>query len=102
MVLVVLAVVDHGGDDEVPRRLAQPGYLPRHHCPWHEWRPVRCTVLYCGPTAFRDALRTGLRQHGLSARNFRYEAFEIRTGIGLKALLAYLTRRGGAVRQRVS
>ncbi|MEM7242592.1 MAG: ferredoxin reductase family protein [Pseudomonadota bacterium] len=49
-------------------------------------------VLYCGPVALRDALWTGLKMQGLSARRFRYELFEIRTGIGLKKLLAYLTR----------
>ena len=50
-------------------------------------------VLYCGPAALRDALWSGLKDHGMSARRFRYELFEIRTGIGLKRLLDYLTSR---------
>ncbi len=57
-------------------------------------------VMYCGPAALRDALWEGLKGHGLSARRFRYELFEIRTGIGLKRLLAYLTERRGAVKAR--
>lgn len=51
------------------------------------------TVLYCGPVALRNALRAGLRARGLAARRFRYELFEIRTGIGLKRLLRYITSR---------
>ena len=51
------------------------------------------TVLYCGPVALRDALWSGLKSKGLTARRFRYELFEIRTGIGLKKLLGYLTRK---------
>lgn len=49
------------------------------------------TVLYCGPAALRDVLRDGLKAAGLPARRFRYELFEIRTGIGLKRLLNHLT-----------
>ncbi|MEP3279555.1 MAG: ferredoxin reductase family protein [Stappiaceae bacterium] len=49
------------------------------------------TVLYCGPANFRKALSGGLRQHGVPARRFRYELFEIRTGIGMRRLLDYLT-----------
>ena len=51
------------------------------------------TVLYCGAVELRDALWTTLRTRGLSAKRFRYEIFEIRTGIGLKRLLRYITRR---------
>jgi len=51
------------------------------------------TVLYCGSVGLRRALWSKLRTRGLSARRFRYEAFEIRTGIGLEQLLKYITRR---------
>ncbi|WP_050531818.1 ferredoxin reductase family protein [Pseudaestuariivita atlantica] len=51
------------------------------------------TVLYCGPSSLRDALKKDLRKHGVSARRFRYELFEIRTGIGMNWLLARLTRQ---------
>ena len=50
------------------------------------------TVFYCGPSALRDVLAKGLRAHGVPARRFRYELFEIRTGIGLKKLFDYITR----------
>lgn len=50
-------------------------------------------VLFCGPSTMRKALQTGLRAHGVSPRRFHYEAFEIRTGIGLKALLEWLWTR---------
>ena len=58
-------------------------------------------VLFCGPAPLRDALGSGLRRHGLSARRFHYELFEIRTGIGMKRLLAYLTENAGPVRDRI-
>lgn len=50
-------------------------------------------VLYCGPAALRKALWEGLKDRGLSVRRFRYELFEIRTGIGLQRLFKYLTDR---------
>ena len=56
-------------------------------------------VCFCGPASLRDAMRKGLRQHGLSPRNFHYEEFEFRTGIGLRALAAWvLTRNGPSAR----
>ena len=58
----------------------------------------KSTVLYCGPAALRDVLASGLGKHGVSARRFRYELFEIRTGIGMKKLLKYLTERGAPER----
>ena len=57
------------------------------------------TVSYCGPVALRDALWAGLKHNGLTARRFRYEIFEIRTGIGLKTLLNYLTSRKRPIQQ---
>ena len=54
-------------------------------------------VLYCGPAALRDALGKGLKELGLSPRRFRYELFEIRTGIGMKRLLRHLTNRAKTV-----
>ncbi len=50
-------------------------------------------VLFCGPTEMRKALMVGLAEHGLSRRNFHYEAFEIRTGLGLKRFLNWLWAR---------
>ena len=51
------------------------------------------TVLFCGPAGLRDGLRQGLGRHGFSARRFRYEMFELRTGVGLKALSLFLAER---------
>lgn len=50
-------------------------------------------VLYCGPSAFRKTLWEELREHGLSARRFHYELFEIRTGIGLDSLFNFILNR---------
>lgn len=50
-------------------------------------------VLFCGPAPLRDVLRKGLRQQGVPARRFRFELFEIRTGVGMRKLLKYLTSR---------
>ncbi|PSL19471.1 ferredoxin reductase family protein [Shimia abyssi] len=50
-------------------------------------------VSFCGPTTLREALRTGLRRHGVTPRNFHFEEFEFRTGIGLKRLAAWVLKR---------
>ena len=50
-------------------------------------------VLYCGPASLRKTLWEGLRGHGLSARRFHYELFEIRTGVGLKYLFNWIINR---------
>lgn len=52
--------------------------------------------LYCGPVGLRNALWQGLKVQGLSARRFRYELFEIRTGIGLRKLFDFLTSKRAA------
>ena len=43
----------------------------------------KAEVFFCGPVALRETLRSGLAQLGVARRRFHYEAFEIRTGIGL-------------------
>lgn len=50
-------------------------------------------VSFCGPVALREALRKGLAKHGVNARNFHYEEFEFRTGVGLKSLAAWVLNR---------
>jgi ferredoxin-NADP reductase len=50
-------------------------------------------VSFCGPVSLRDTLRKGLAQRGVNARNFHYEEFEFRTGVGLKALAAWILKR---------
>lgn len=44
------------------------------------------TVAFCGPKPMRQALKEGFAKHGVTGRRFKYEEFEIRTGIGLKKL----------------
>lgn len=47
-------------------------------------------VSFCGPVSLREALRKGLAMYGVGTRNFHYEEFEFRTGIGLKTLAAWV------------
>ena len=44
--------------------------------------PDAC-VYYCGPEALRDTMKKAFSANGLSPRRFKYEEFEIRSGIGL-------------------
>ena len=46
-------------------------------------------ISFCGPVSLRQSLQKGLRRYGVSPRNFQYEEFEFRTGIGLKLLARY-------------
>ncbi|WP_350332986.1 ferredoxin reductase family protein [Coralliovum pocilloporae] len=48
------------------------------------------TVAFCGPTQMRKTLAEDLVQLGHSRRRFLYEAFELRTGLGLGAPLLRL------------
>lgn len=50
-------------------------------------------VLFCGPGAMREALGKSLTRFGISQRQYHYEEFEIRTGIGLESLLHWLWAR---------
>jgi predicted ferric reductase len=51
-------------------------------------------VFFCGPVPMRKALKSGLLLKGLKASRFRFEEFEMRTGIGLQALAVWLWDRG--------
>lgn len=51
-------------------------------------------VFFCGPVQMRKALKSGLVLKGLRASRFHFEEFEMRTGIGLGALAAWLWDRG--------
>lgn len=53
-------------------------------------------VAICGPVSLRKTLKVQLARHGVSARNFHYEEFEFRTGIGLRTLAAWVLDRGWA------
>lgn len=51
-------------------------------------------VFFCGPVAMRKALKSGLVLKGMRASRFHFEEFEMRTGIGLRRLAAWLWDRG--------
>lgn len=50
-------------------------------------------VYFCGPKAMRMSLVTGLGKLGVSSRQFHFEEFEIRSGIGLRKLANWLLKR---------
>lgn len=43
-------------------------------------------VSFCGPKQMREVLKADFSKRGIRGRNFRYEEFEIRTGVGLRRL----------------
>ena len=51
------------------------------------------SIAFCGPEPMRKALSKGFAARGVRVRKIRYEQFEIRSGIGLKALAEYLMDR---------
>ncbi len=56
----------------------------------------KVNISFCGPVSLRNSLRIGLRRYGVTARQFQYEEFEFRTGIGLKRLGAWILARTSA------
>ncbi len=50
-------------------------------------------VLFCGPVQMRRELAKTLPKQGVSQKDFHYEEFEIRTGIGLRRLVEWLWQR---------
>lgn len=51
------------------------------------------TVAFCGPKAMRQSLKEEFARNGVTGRRFKYEEFEIRTGVGLKKLANTLFNR---------
>ncbi|MDG2340657.1 MAG: hypothetical protein P8L32_05610 [Paracoccaceae bacterium] len=49
-------------------------------------------VSFCGPKPMREVLKADFAKLGVSRRNFRYEEFEIRTGVGLRRLAELLLK----------
>lgn len=58
--------------------------------------PADAKVYFCGPRPMREALGFGLRMLGLPPKRYHYEEFEIRTGIGLRRLAAWVMARRDA------
>lgn len=54
---------------------------------------TEANVLFCGPVAMRKKLGDHLRRRGVPPSCFQFEEFEIRTGIGLRALFTWLWRK---------
>ena len=59
-------------------------------------------ISFCGPSPLRQSLQTGLRRHGVTARNFQYEEFEFRTGVGLEPFARWLLKQTGTKALRLA
>lgn len=55
--------------------------------------PSGLVVSFCGPRGMRESLKAEFAAMGVRGRNFRFEEFEIRTGIGLRRLADFLMNR---------
>lgn len=52
-------------------------------------------IYFCGPEGMRQDLLASLGAHGMARRRFHFEVFEIRSGLGLRRLLAAVFERFG-------
>ena len=52
--------------------------------------PAHLHVAFCGPEPMRRSLMRQFSDAGLPSRRFRFEAFEIRSGLGIRRLVARL------------
>ena len=55
----------------------------------------KSSAFFCGPEVMRNALIRDLQSHGMRKTRFHYEEFEIRSGIGIRKLLAFFFRKTG-------
>ena len=55
----------------------------------------KSSAFFCGPEVMRNALIRDLQGLGMRKSRFHYEEFEIRSGIGIRKLLAYFFRKTG-------
>ena len=55
----------------------------------------KSNAFFCGPETMRNTLIRDLQALGLRKSRFHYEEFEIRSGIGIRKLLAYFFRKTG-------
>ncbi len=56
---------------------------------------AQASVLFCGPTEMCRVIGEGLERHGVSSEHFHSEAFEIRTGLGLRRFAAWFWSKWG-------
>jgi predicted ferric reductase len=54
---------------------------------------AKVSIAFCGPKPMRKDLMAGFGKLGVATRKFRYEEFEIRTGVGLKYFAGLLFQR---------
>lgn len=62
----------------------------------------KSSAFFCGPETMRNTLIRDLVALGLRKSRFHYEEFEIRSGIGIRKLLAYVLRKTGISRRFAS
>ena len=55
----------------------------------------KASAFFCGPEVMRNGLIRDLQSHGLRKSQFHFEEFEIRSGIGIRKLLAHFFRKTG-------
>ncbi len=60
----------------------------------------QATVSFCGPSSMRKTLQQELKGYGVSPRRFRFENFEIRTGLGFRKLAEWLWDRRRTVSRK--
>ncbi len=53
----------------------------------------KLSVSFCGPKAMRIALKDDFAKQGITGRRFKFEEFEIRTGVGLRKFAGLLFER---------
>lgn len=51
---------------------------------------INSKIAFCGPLVLRQSLQSTLRTYGVTPRNFHYEEFEFRTGVGLNSLAKWI------------
>jgi ferredoxin-NADP reductase len=61
----------------------------------------KAKIAFCGPVSLRRGLQSDLRTHGVTARNFHYEEFEFRTGVGLNSLAKWIVSQAVAKASRL-
>ena len=62
----------------------------------------KVSIAFCGPKPMREALLNQLAEAGFARKRFRYEEFEIRSGLGLRKLLSRFVRDNGLSSERTA
>jgi predicted ferric reductase len=62
---------------------------------------AKAKISFCGPLSLRRSLQSSLPTYGVSPRNFHYEEFEFRTGVGLNRLAKWIAAQSVLKASRV-